>query len=297
MTKTFNPAFAAIVGFLALGIARPALADGTVSGEIRYDGQPVAVTHVYARETRSSPGEDQPPRIIVLMTDRAAPTEVIASKQAYYAAARSGPLRGLVLTFEKPSDNARAAIFAPGGAYDDTTVPGIFEDITLTGTSRVNGMIGGHLKTTKPIEFDLDADSAPSPLTYEIDVRFSAPVVPASRPDAVLTGAAARGSEQAAAALAALKLVRTGTLAEVMAQLAPGHPLREGLDGGQGTALLELARAVLPDPATFLATVQRIEVYGDEAIVSATDVEGRSTVALRRADGTWKLARTPIADD
>lgn len=100
-------------------ITSPASAQGTAEGTVSYDSDRVKMTAAYARETRPSPTSDQPPPVVVLVTDRPAPAEIVASRQAYYAAARAGQIRGFLIVFETPSDKPRLAIFAPGGASDE----------------------------------------------------------------------------------------------------------------------------------------------------------------------------------
>jgi hypothetical protein len=146
-------------------------------------------------------------------------------------------------------------------------------------------------------EFNRNADSPDRPATYTVDVRFRVPVAAAPQPTQVLTGEAARRSPQAAAALGSLRLLRSGTPAQIRAQLHPSHPAWEGLGGERAQAILAMAREMLPPPATFLQSIQRLVVYGDEAVIIARDAEGTTDVSLRLEGGEWKLAASPIPND
>jgi len=272
----------------------PASAQGRVEGHVSYDSERVAMTHVYARQTRSPIGRH--PHLIVLITDREASPEVIASRQAYYDAARNGRIRGLLLVFENASNEARLVLFAPG-VVEDTSVPDIFSRVALEEVRRSNGAVEGRVRSSQPLDFDPVAEVAGAPRTYTLDLRFSVPFAAAPQPSQVLTGEAARASPQTEAALEALQLIRTGTPEQVRARLLPNHPMWEGLAGRQAAAILAMAREMTPAPATFVRTVQRVVVYGDEAVVEARDSEGDSEVSLRREDGVWKLARSPIPND
>src|SRR5689334_12804463 len=85
---------------LAFAAAVPALAQNSVSGTMQLDNETVTLTHVYARQSVPSPSDARPGHIIILMTDRPAPPEIRASRQAYYAAAREGRIRGALLVLE-----------------------------------------------------------------------------------------------------------------------------------------------------------------------------------------------------
>ena len=276
------------------GAAAAAAVPGTVEGTVHYDSNAVAMTHVVARETR--PSGTEPPQTVILITDRAAPAEIAGSRQAYYAAAREGRIRGLLIVIERPAEPPRLVIFAPGGGTDQTVLPDIFDRIELADFVRADGFVSGRLRSTEPREFNF-GDDPNAPQTYALDLRFRVPVTPAPRPTETLTGDAARRSPQAAAALRALQLIHSGSLAEIRAQLMPDHPMWEALGSGSAENVLRIARENLPRPATYLQTVQRVVVFGDEAVVHARDAEGDIDVSLRRADGEWKMARSPISND
>ncbi len=107
----------------------------------------------------------------------------------------------------------------------------------------------------------------------------------------------ARSSEQVAAAVRALQLIHGGSAAEIAAQLVPGHPMAEQLAGPQAAQIMEMARELLPAPSAFVPTVERVIVFGDEAIVVARDRQGGTSVSLRRENGVWKMAPGPIPHD
>ena len=284
---------AALVALLAPLAA--AEAQGTVQGTVRYDDEAVAMTHVVARQTRPSPTSEEPPHTVVLITDRAPPPAVAGSRQAYYAAAREGRLHGLLIVVE-PS-GPRLHLFAPGDAVASTSVPDIFRRVQLDDFVHADGWISGHLRTSEPGEFELQGPNPQGPSTYSLDIRFRAPVAPGPRPTETLTGEAARNSPLAEAAARALDTVRTGSLADLRASLHPSHPFRDSLEGEQAEAILAMARDMMPAPAEFRASIERVIVYGDEAVVAARDAEGWSSVSLRREGGVWKLADAPIAND
>jgi hypothetical protein len=53
----------------------------------------------------------------------------------------------------------------------------------------------------------------------------------------------------------------------------------------------------VPAAETYLQSIQRVVVYGDEAIVVARDSGGTNRLSLRRDGGEWKLAASLIPDD
>jgi hypothetical protein len=279
--RWFSTLTAALAALL-IGAA-PASSQGTVDGTVQYGSEIVPMSHVYARETRPSATDDSGPQTVILITDRIAPAEVAASRSAYYTAARLGQLRGLLLSFEPPREGARLAILAPGGGADDTSVPDVFDRIELTDLIREGGWVSGHLRTREPVRFT--GGETEEPATYTIDLRFRVPVAPAPQPTETLTGEAARSSAQAAAAVRSLNLIRTGTPAEVQASLYPDHPAWDGLGSEQSAAILAAMRERLPAPDAFRASIQRVIVYGDEAVVVAHDADGARTVSLRREGG------------
>jgi hypothetical protein len=278
--------------WLILAGAAPAPAQGTVEGSLELAGERVPISHVYAREGRPRPGSGEPPDVIILMTDRPAPPEVVASRQAYYAAASTGRIRGALLVLQP---DPRFVLFAPGGSRVDTAVPDRLERLTLAALRRENGTVSGHLRMSEAGELAYGQAGAPD--SYRVDLRFSAPVAPAPQPREVLTGEAARNSPQAAMALRALRILQTGSVAELRAAFHPDHSIWI-MSSDDAAAILEIARLMLPAPETFLASIERILVYDDAALVVARDADGGGTIVSLRRDGdAWKFADAPIAND
>jgi hypothetical protein len=277
--------------FLVLAGAAPAPAQGIVEGSLRLADERVPITHVYARESRPKPGSDEAPHVIILMTDRPAPPEIVASRRAYYAAAREGRIRGALLVLEP---EPRFVLFAPGGAYVDTAVPDFFDRLTLSGLRGENGTVSGHLQMSEA--GDLDDGEAGAPDSYRVDLRFSAPVAPAPQPGEVLTGDAARNSPQAAMPLRALQIIQTGSIADLRAAFHPDHPIWTMRDDDTAE-ILRMAREMLPAPDTFLQSIERILVYDDAALVIARDSDRETTASLRRDGDAWKFADGPIPND
>jgi hypothetical protein len=273
-----------------------AAAQGTVEGMLRLDDRAIPITHVYARETRPSPTDDQGPSIVILMTDRPAPAELVASRQAFYRAATAGTIAGVQLILEPRQDRTRVIVFAPGGARDDMMLPDVFDRLALRDLARAGGSVSAHLISAEPLNL-LDG-AAESPQTYAVDLRFRTQVTPAPQPTRELTGDAARNSAPVAAATRALQVIHTGTLAEIRAQLSIDDPTGAQLAGPRGEEMLRIARQMLPTPAAYVPSVQRVIFYGeDEAIVVSREREGNSTVSLRRQNGVWKQMLTPIPND
>lgn len=285
-----------LIAFVTPPGAPAASTPGTVEGHVQYEATSVPMTYVYARETRPSPTGNEPPQVVILITDRPAPAEIVGSRQAYYAATREDRIRGILLVLARESSPPRLAVFAAGGWYDDTTVPDTFNEVELTALVRQRGIVSGRLRTRQARELGY-GDEGIGPRRYALDLRFRTPIAPAPQPTEILTGAAARTSPQAAAALRSLQLLHSGSIADIRAQLAPDHPMHEALASAQGQALLRMARENLPAPQTYLQSVERVIVYGDEAVVVARDREGPSDVSLRRQGGEWKMARSPIPND
>lgn len=279
-------------------VASPAAAQGTVEGAVTYDGRRVAMTQIYARETLRSPLDPStaPPQVLILIADRPAPAKVVASRQAYYDAARGGELRGFLLTLEAPDKPPRLAIFVPGG-YDDTSVPDIFEQIAVTELKREAGFVSGRLKSSEPREFKDEEARPDTPRAYTIDLRFRVPITPAPKATQLLSGEAARGSEQVTVAQRMLQLLRTGTTAQIKGELTADHPLAEALDSPDSRSMLATARRMLPAAATFPQTVERVVVYGDDAVVVAKDRDGGNSVWLRKVGAEWKVAPARISND
>jgi hypothetical protein len=188
-------------------------------------------------------------------------------------------------------------IVARGGGVDDAELPDPFSRVELTDLTRGGGWVSGRLRTTEPGEFTGEGDGAGGPSQYSIDVRFRVAIVPAPTPSEILTGEAARHSEQSAAALAGLQLLRTGSIAEIRANLHPDNPAWAALGTAQGAAFLAALRRAVPAPETYLQSIQRVVIYGDEAIVVARDSGGTNRVSLRRDGGAWKLAASLVPDD
>jgi hypothetical protein len=296
MRPSFARYLAAFIAALLFPLAG-VIAQPAIEGTIRYDANSVPMNYVSARETRRPPDGDTPSEIVILVADRTPPADVAASRQAYYRAAREGRIRGLLIALRPPPDEARLALFAPGGGVGDVLLPDPFSRVELTDLTREGGWVSGHLRTAGPVEFEGGGGGADEPANYSIDLRFRVAVAPAPTPSAILTGEAAQRSEQAAAALRALELIRTGSPEEVRARLDPSHPAWAGLGTAQAAAILAMARRAMPAPATFLQSVQRVIVYGDEAIVVARDRDGRTMISLRRDGGQWKLAASSIPND
>ena len=292
----------ALLAFVAALLLQPgaAAAQATVAGTISYDDVSVPMTHVSARETRPSPHSDRPGDVVILIADRPAPAAIAASRRAYHAAAEDGRIRGLLIVLKPPPDENQVVIFAPGGGVADTRLPDPFERIALTDLVREGGFVSGRLRTAEPVEFVGGGAGPGEPVSYAADLRFRAAVVPAPRPTEVLTGEAARRSEQAAVAVEGLRLIHTASVAEiaqVRARLHPEHPPWPGLDSEEAEAILAVARQTLPSPAAFQQSIERVIVYGDDAIVVGRDSAGSSAVSLRRDGGEWKLAAAPLPND
>lgn len=277
---------------LAFATAPSAQAQDSVTGTMQLDNETVTLTHVYARQSVPSPSDTRPGHVIILMTDRPAPPEIRASRQAYYAAAREGRIRGALLVLEP---DPRFVLFAPNGSYTDTAVPDVFDRIALSNLQRSATTVSGQLRTSEP--GNLDFGEPGSPATYRIDARFSAAITPAPQPQQTLSGDAARNTPQAAAAAESLRVIHNGTVADILAVLHSGYEMRAMLEGERSQEILQLARQMLPQPDRFLQTIQRMVVYDDLTIITADDGEGDVTVSLRRDGDSWKLARGPIAND
>jgi hypothetical protein len=151
---------------VCLGLsAGRAFAQASVEGAVRYDTETVAMSQVSARETRPEATENEAPQVVVLIADRPPPPDVAKSKDAYYAAAHEGRIRGLLLVFKSDPNDTRLNIFAKGGASDDTGVPDVFGNVTLTDLVRQGGWISGHLKTNQPRDFESDRGDGSAPKT------------------------------------------------------------------------------------------------------------------------------------
>jgi hypothetical protein len=294
-----HPKFAPLLAFVLAALpAPPAAAQNqpTVEGTIAYDAATIPMTYVSARETRPLPDRDDPPQVVILIADRPAPPDIAGSRQAYYRAAREGRIRGLLISLEPP-DETRLAIFAPGGGSADVALPDPFSRIELTDFRREGAWVSGHVRTIEPGEFDGGEGRAGEPTHYAIDLRFRVPVAPAPVPSEMLTGEAARRSPQAAAALRGLELIRTGTPEQIRSALDPDHPAWAGLGGAQAAAILAAMRRGMPSPATLLQSIERVAIYGDEAIVVERNGGDTIRIFLRRDAGIWKLAAAPIPND
>ena len=278
--------------FLLILAAAPVAAQGTVEGHLELDGERVPITHIYAREGVPSAASSEPGHVIILMTDRPAPPEVRASREAYYAATREGRIRGALLVLEP---EPRFALFARGGYYASTRVPDTFEELTLSGLRREGGTVSGRLQRSEPGE--LLFGSGDGPTTYRVDLSFSAPIEPASRPAATLTGAAARSSPQAAAVTRALAAIHAGNVTEARAAFHPDHPAQDALRGEEAEEILARTSASLPPPATYLQLIREIRVYEDNAVIVAVDRGIDISFTVLRDGDEWKLDRVPIPND
>lgn len=272
--------------------AAPGAAQGTVEGNLQLGDETVPISHVYARQARPSAASSEPGPVIVMLTDRAPPPEVRASRRAFSAAVREGRLRGALLLLEP---EPRFVLLAPGDIQVDTRLPDVFERLTLSDLRQENGTVSGRLQMTEPDELPVGDDG--ETFTYRVDARFSVPVEPAPRPTATLTGEAARSSPEAEAALRLLQVVHSGSLAEVQAALHPGHSSLRQLSGEEAQFALAVAREFMPAPATFRQSIEQIRIYGDHAVLAARDGDVTTTIAIRRDGETWKLAEVPAAND
>lgn len=137
--------------FAGIAFSGAAFAQSTVEGTIAFDGRPVPMTHVYARQARGWSTSDEPGHVKILISDREAPGRVATSQQAYYEAARTAQVQGLILNLEA-AGRVRLVIFAPGGNMDDTFVPDVLSQLELTDFVRQGDWVSGRLRTTQPRE-------------------------------------------------------------------------------------------------------------------------------------------------
>ena len=113
-----------------------------------------------------------------------------------------------------------------------------------------------------------------------------------AQPTATLTGAAARASPIVAAATRSLQLIHSGAPEQVRAAMHPDHPMWQDLGSDQAAAILAIAREMLPQPSTFARSVERVVVYGDEAVVFARD-----KAVIRRRPGSRLACRELLSRD
>ena len=273
-------------------LAAPATAQGTIEGSLQLDSETVPLTHVYARQAAPGAGSGGRGNVIILMTDRPAPPEVQASRRAYDAAAGEGRIRGALLVLEP---EPLFVLVAAGGNQVRTPLPDALEHIALSDLRLEDGRVSGRLQMAEPDQ--LSAGDNGETFTYRINATFDAPIDLGAQPTATLTGEAARSSAEARAAVRLLEVIRTGSVADVQRSVEPRNQSWSQMSAEDAAMAVAMIQAFVPDPATFLQSIQEIRLYGDLASIAAREGDVTTTLSIRRVGDQWMLTQGPVPND
>jgi len=193
---------AALLGVLALA-AQAAGQEGTVTGTLRLDGVPVALTHVYAT---AQPGffDKQAEDVHVLLSSRPLSDEDRGDAFRLISLAREGKLAAVEVVIDQGGTPIGGSLFAR--AFDGMVSAAGMHAFTRERFER--GAIAGRLVVEAPHEF--------MGVSWQYEARFAAPI---PRPPTAEEVKAALSTPPAAAASAYLAAVRGGQLPAFLATL------------------------------------------------------------------------------
>ncbi len=275
----------------------------SVSGAIAYDGKPLPVIDIHARQVDDL--DNVPPqksRLKIMFADREMTVAARSRETVFVEQARTGALLGILLEVEVQSGRMiNFSISHPQGSGERRT-GNIGEDIQLSDFRIADGWVSGRLRTPAPITFDdfLLPDVANPAKSYTFDLRFRARIEAPRKPVQILTGPAAQKSPQADAVVAQRALLITGDVARIRAGLHPDDALAKGFaDEKSGREYLGQLRkfGMLTPPAALRASIKRIVVFDDYSTITVATGSDRTWMSVALKDGAWRVIPVRSNDD
>jgi hypothetical protein len=269
---------------------------GKAAGTFRLDKTPTALTQAYAVEIVELPEmrvENAPERsIMLILTDRALPDsrridDMTAMEQAY-----RGQLRGLVLDIDPATSKVLSGrtLIPQGELPQFFTVAGDPPPVALEGfvEDKTKGTVAGKVRTRAPMEV-MNANGQPGPKTYEFDVAFTTPVIPAPKLTATIESDQARASEQARALKRFLQAVAAKDPNAIRATVVEDHPTLGMLDPAGLDSLKQMIFSDGDSVEDLYAMVTKVYVYEKTATVLLRHPDGWSSYPLALEGGKWKM--------
>jgi hypothetical protein len=277
-TGTCSLVLAAAFFFFA-AVAAPAADEGTASGTLTIAGKTTSLLHAYAR-TQKGFFDKTKEDILIILSDVAIPEEALADQFLRHKMAAEGQLHGVEVVLDSEKQAVSGGLlhkaFAETQGY--VSVSGMHQFQAKTFDAK---MIEGKLSTRKPDEF--------MNKTFEYAATFSAPVW--RRPPPTATGPAAAQTAPGKAALAFLKAAWSGDKSAIKKLLTVDAG--KELDGPRGKEMLEMLKAITPNPDT--AQIDTVDIKGNSAEVTFVEISKDSTVtshfSLSLEDGQWKFGK------
>jgi hypothetical protein len=294
----FCACLAFAVALLAGNGSMPAFAAGTgkAAGIFRLDKAPTALTQAYAIEVVELPemrAQDAPERsIMLILSDRPLPDghrvdDMTAMEQAY-----RGELRGLALDNDPSAGKVLSGrtLIPQEEAPQFFTLAGDPSSVALDGfvEDKAKGTVAGKVRTTSPMTV-MSPGGQPSPKTYEFDVAFSAPVIPAPTLTATLEDDKAKASEPAQTLKRFLQAVDAKDPNAIRATVTRDHPTLGMLDPAGLGSLKTMIFADGDSVEELYAMVTKVYVFKNTATVLLRHPDGWSSYPLALENGKWKM--------
>lgn len=302
MNRLTRFAFSAIMTAL-VSTASLASPGDSVSGAIAYDGKPLPVIDVHARQVddlQNIPPEKS--RLKIMFADREMTAPARSSETAFVEQARTGAVLGILLEVESPS--GRMTTFSIGHPQGSGVrrSGSVGDDIQLADFRIADGWVSGRLHTPAPIAFDdfLLPDVADPAKTYAFDLRFRARIEAPRKVLQVLTGPVAQKSPQADAIVAQRALLITGDVARIRAGLHPDDAFYERFaDQTSGREFLAQMKqyGMLTPPAALRASIRRIVVFDDYSTITIATGPDTTSMSVSQKDGAWRVVPVRSPDD
>ncbi len=270
-------ALASFCFFAAVAAAAAADPAGTASGELTVAGQTTPLAHAYARAVKGffDPSKED---ILVILSDVPISDEALEDEFARHRLAAEGKLHAIEVTINAEKNPIAGGLlheaFASMQGFVSVTGMHQFEPKTFG-----PALVEGRLFMSRPSEFVSKS--------FQYTATFRAPIRRRAAPTA--TGDAAAQTPAGKAALAFLKMARTGNKSAIE-KLMTAEAARE-LDGPHGKEALELLKTAMPDPKT--ARIESVDIRGDTAKVELIEKSENgsvtSTFTLVLEGGRWKI--------
>lgn len=255
--------------------ARPA---GSADGTLTVGDKTTKFAFAYAKAEKGF-FDEKKEDIVVILSDVPLSPDALADQFERMKMAREGKLHAVELRIDSDKQVTSGTLLHEAFAKFQGSV-------SATGMHRFDATAfdgktaAGKLATSRPSDF--------RDIPFSYSATFEAPIARKAAPTFV--GAAARDSSQAKAVLAFYKAVQTGKKAAIVKTITAEDARK--LDGPEAKEMLELLKAVSPDPAR--AEIEAVEVAGDKAKVTVVerskDGKTTSSVDVVLAGGQWKVA-------
>jgi hypothetical protein len=275
----------------------------SVSGAIAYDGKPLPVIDIHARQVDNpSNAPPQKSRLKIMLADREMPVAARSSETVFVELAKSGALLGILLETEIPSGRmTNFSLSHPQGSGVRRS-GFIGDDIQLSDFRIADGWVSGRLHTPAPVAFDdfLLPDVANPAKTYAFDLRFRARIEAPRKMLQILTGPAAQKSPQADAIVAQRTLLVTGDVARIRAGLHPDDAFYERFaDQKSGREFLAQMKqfGMLTPPAALRASIRRVVVFDDYSTITIATGPDTTSMSVSQKDGAWRVIPVRSPDD